>query len=270
VAAAACGEPPDPPPARPADAPVPASVTAADLQRLRWLEGHWRGTGESGNPFYESYRFLNDSTIQSHTFTDSTFAQAGDSSLIMLSGGELTSRGGGMEWVATEIDSAGVHFDPRENARNAFTWSRDSPTRWTALLRWVDADGASREMLYRMERVGDEADFSAPIVLFVSPDSAEIDRLQRTRGEDFYVAADDAMWYRAAAYEFLDSVGIPHVEARRDSARFLVDGRPRVVAWDDVDRTWFAIVYDGRGAPAIAADVDIREAVAAVTAAADR
>ena len=140
VAAAACGDEPEPPPGSVADAPIPAVVTAADLQRLRWLEGSWRGTGETGNPFYEAYRFLNDSTIQSRTFTDSTLTQAADSSLIVLSRGELTSRGGGMEWVATEIDSARVHFEPRKNARNAFTWTRESPTRWTALLRWVDAE----------------------------------------------------------------------------------------------------------------------------------
>ena len=266
VAVAACGDRTEPPPPPPADDPVPAVVNAADLQGLRWLEGSWRGTGEAGNPFYEAYRFLNDSTIQSRTFTDSTLTQAGDSSLIVLSNGELTSRGGGMEWVATEIDTGRVHFEPRGNARNAFTWTRESPTRWTALLRWVDADGASREMLYRMERIGAEPEYSAPIVLFVSPDSAEIDRLQRAMGEDFFVVADDAMWYRAAAYEFLDSLGITHAEVRRGSARFLIDGRPRDVGWEDVDRDWFLVVYDGRAAPAIASDVDIREAVSGISA----
>jgi hypothetical protein len=137
-----------------AEAPAPATVTAADLQRLRWIEGDWRGTGGGVPPFFERYRFLDDSTIASYTFTDSTRAQVADSGRIALSRGVLTSRGGTSAYVATEVGDGRVHFEPQENAANAFTWTRESDSSWTATLRWEDAEGVPQERAYRMERVG--------------------------------------------------------------------------------------------------------------------
>jgi hypothetical protein len=104
-------------------------------------------------------------------------------------------------------------------------------------------------------------EYSTRIVLFVGPDTLEARRLHQRLGDDFYVTADDAMWYRAAAYELLDSMKIPYLEVRRDSARFVVDGKPQLVTWAGVDRAWFAIVYDGTTEPTIVADVDLRDAI---------
>lgn len=99
------------------------------------------------------------------------------------------------------------------------------------------------------------------VVLLVSPDSAEIEDLKRSMGADFYVAADDAMWYRASVYELLDSLGIAHREVTRGSARFAVGGDPIEVSWADVDLAWFAVVYDGTSAPVITADVELRTVI---------
>ena len=104
------------------------------------------------------------------------------------------------------------------------------------------------------------ATYAAPVVLFVQPDSVEVRRLREELGdEDFYVTADDAMWYQAAARELLDSLGVAHADVRRGEARFLVGGRSTPFSWRDVDRTWFLVVYDGRGQSAIAASIDLRE-----------
>lgn len=108
---------------------------------------------------------------------------------------------------------------------------------------------------------GRTAVFSEPVVLLVSPDSLEVDRLRRELGDDFYVTADDAMWYRAEALALLDRLGIPHRDVGRGAARFLVDGEPRVVSWEATGRAWFSIVYDGRAEPKLASDIDLREAV---------
>jgi hypothetical protein len=109
-------------------------------------------------------------------------------------------------------------------------------------------------------------DFSTPIVLFVSPDSIELQRLQQELGTDFYVVADDAMWYRASAYEMLDSLGIAHAAAPPGSARFLVGGQPAVVSWDSVAPGWFTLVYDGETEPRITYDIDIPDQVRSLLA----
>jgi hypothetical protein len=106
------------------------------------------------------------------------------------------------------------------------------------------------------------ADYSEPIVLLVSPDSAEIERLKGELGEDFGVTADDAMWYRAAAYALLDSLQIRHAEVTRGAARFLVAGKPTLVSWDNAEQAWFAIIYNGRDTPTLVPDIDLRAAVA--------
>ena len=99
--------------------------------------------------------------------------------------------------------------------------------------------------------------YSAPIVLLVAPDSAEIEAMQAELGDDFYVAADDAMWYRAAAYTLLDSLRIPYAEVEKGEAIFLVEGAPRQFSWRDSDLAWFAVVYDGASEPEIVADVEL-------------
>jgi len=142
-------------PDRPAEAPpVPAEVSLEQFQLLRWIEGTWRGSEPGGHPFFESYAFLDDSTIRNFSYPDSTFMVARDSSTIVWSAGRVTSIGGTLAWVATGLDSATVRFDPIRNARNSFTWTRESRSAWTAFLWWRDDAGQRHERHYRMERVG--------------------------------------------------------------------------------------------------------------------
>ena len=111
------------------------------------------------------------------------------------------------------------------------------------------------------------AAYSAPVVLFVQPDSAEVARLHRELGDEaFYTTADDAMWYQAQAVTLLDSLWIAHADTRRGEARFVIGGRTRPFGWQDVDRTWFLVVYDGSSEPVIASAVDLREHVPRLTA----
>lgn len=101
-------------------------------------------------------------------------------------------------------------------------------------------------------------DYDTPVVLFVSPDSQELSDLQERHGEDFFVVADDAMWYRALALELVDSLELAHADTEADSARFIVNGQTEQVTWIERGPGWFAVVYDGRNRPSIVADVDIR------------
>jgi len=132
---------------------APARITLERFQSLRWIEGTWRGTGNGADPFYESYRFLDDSTVLSVTYADSTARAVSDSGVLALAGGRVTRRGGTAVWVLTAMDPLSVRFDPAENATNSFVWTRQSTDSWTATLRWRDTKGEQRQRAYRMELV---------------------------------------------------------------------------------------------------------------------
>src|SRR5688572_24293594 len=70
----------------------PATVSAEQFASLSWLIGDWRGSGGQYPAFYESYRMLNDTTMEQRNYSDSTFRTATDSALIVLSGGSAVSK----------------------------------------------------------------------------------------------------------------------------------------------------------------------------------
>ena len=131
----------------------PGTYASTDFQRLRWLEGRWVGRMEDDKRFYEQYRFADDSTIVMHSFRDSTFAQATDSSRITLRGSTVASEAATARWVAERLDTLGVEFAPDRGATNYFSWSKESPNAWTATLRWIDRDGHVRRVAYALQRM---------------------------------------------------------------------------------------------------------------------
>lgn len=131
---------------------VPATVTLDDFRRLHWLAGDWRGFMADGQTFYERYEVPNDSTIVMTSYTDSTFRTAGDGSRITLRSGRVVSESETSRYVATRVDSTGADFSP-ERGNNAFTWTRESDTRWSATLRWTDRDGRPQTRVYALHRI---------------------------------------------------------------------------------------------------------------------
>ena len=129
------------------------TVTAADFARLRWLEGSWRGHGTEQAPFYEQYRFVDDSTLAVDSFADSTFANKASTVFVELRNGQLVNKGEGASWVVTALDSAEVTFGPLVGARNSYIWRRGaSSNAWTAIIISTNAEGVRRERIYQMER----------------------------------------------------------------------------------------------------------------------
>ena len=156
LGAASLTAPPSPalaqPVAKDAAAPAPARVTRADLARLRWIAGSWRGTGDGQAPFYERYRFVDDSTLLVDSFADSTLARVTETARYELRGGRLGNTGD-VRWVAVAIDGQSVSFAPVARARNGFTWRRDAADAWTAVLRWPAAGGQpERTRTYTLTR----------------------------------------------------------------------------------------------------------------------
>jgi hypothetical protein len=158
IAAAACAKdkPDQPPPdfqtpAAPA-APMPAQFALADFQHLRYLEGKWRGTLPNGKFFYESYHFVNDSTILQGGHTDSTFETKSDSALLVFRGGAVIDSSRTI-YHATKLDATTVDFRADPAPKNGFVWIRESADAWTARILGTNPDGTERVTVYPMRRV---------------------------------------------------------------------------------------------------------------------
>ena len=133
---------------------LPLHITPAEFRSLAWLEGRWRGTQNDSNPFFEEYRFADDSTIRSLTLADSAWTRVSDSGQIRLRGGIVTTGDSASGYTLTALDSASAHFEPRGRASNAFTWRRLPDGTWSATLNWRDASGRPAERVYIMRPIG--------------------------------------------------------------------------------------------------------------------
>lgn len=125
-------------------APMPVKATAADFRGLKFLEGRWRGTGYQ-TPFFESYRFVNDSTIEMHSAPDSTFRESKPGSRIEFRAGTIYMGDGPSRSAVTSIDKDGYRFTAL-NGRGAFVWKRENANEWTAVL-----GGGTVYRMYRIQ-----------------------------------------------------------------------------------------------------------------------
>lgn len=135
-----------------APSPSPKLLVAADLAKLRWIEGTWRGTGGDVPPFYERYKFENDSTLVVETLADETVSKVSDVSRFELKDGHFGSSTDDSGSVATALDDNSITFEPLGKGRNSFRWQRESNESWKAILNWTDKNGAAKERIYQLER----------------------------------------------------------------------------------------------------------------------
>lgn len=130
------------------------NYTQADFEKLRWLEGSWRGADTNGhNPFYERYRLVGDAKIETDSFSDSTLSKVDRQSTTYLEEGSIYHRSNDTLWTVTKFDDSTIEFSPKEKAANSFTWKKESADRWTARITTQNAHGGVTETLYRMERI---------------------------------------------------------------------------------------------------------------------
>ena len=134
--------------------PTPKTISATDLARLRWIEGSWRGTGDIDKPFYERYKFENDTTLVVESFPDEKFEKADDVSKFELKNAEFGTSADGAGSVATAFDDNSITFAPLGKARNTYKWQRETADSWKAILNWREKpDGPLKERVYLMKRV---------------------------------------------------------------------------------------------------------------------
>ena len=130
--------------------PKPKLITTTDLQKLRWIEGSWRGTGIDQAPFFERYRFENDTTLAVDTIEGEKVT---DTTRFELKDGEFGGGSEGSRYVTTALDENSITFAPVTKARNSFRSQRETADSWKAVLNWPAANGKpAGERVYNMER----------------------------------------------------------------------------------------------------------------------
>lgn len=132
--------------------PKPMQITPADLRKLRWIEGTWRGTGGGVPTFYERYKFENETTLVVETLADETLTKATDVGRFELKDGHFGQNNGESGSVAIALDDNSISFAPYGKPSNHFRFQRNSENSWKAILNWTDKTGAAKERVYIMER----------------------------------------------------------------------------------------------------------------------
>jgi hypothetical protein len=104
---------------------------------------------------------------------------------------------------------------------------------------------------------------SEHLLLYVEATSAEIERQRdRVPADDFAVIADDLMFYRATALDYLESNRIPHVRiSGRRPIEFMVGGEVASYDWSDVMLLDFLVLYQPDEPPRVIAPNEVQSEV---------
>src|SRR5689334_21993171 len=113
---------------------VPKKIAPADLEKLRWIEGTWRGTGDVEAPFFERYHIEDGKAIVVESFSDQTLNQVSDVTRFELRDAQLGNWGEGARWAATRLDNDSITFEPVAGAHNSFRWQKGAKDSWLAVL----------------------------------------------------------------------------------------------------------------------------------------
>ena len=139
-------------PSEPKAAATPAkNFTSADIAKLKWIEGTWRGM-DGDKPFYERYKIEETAMIVEGLKEDGS--PDGDPSRFELKNGMFGKDEGGKGSAASEITADYVQFVPTVSGKgNNFRFERQSDGTWIALLEWpATSDKPTRTKMYKMER----------------------------------------------------------------------------------------------------------------------
>ena len=110
----------------------------------------------------------------------------------------------------------------------------------------------------------DTAAFTERTVVFLLADSAQIEAVRAELSEDdFYVVADDMMWYRAEAWDWFEERGFTVLSIEgRPPLRFRVGGEDRSYDFSDEDLLDLVVIYEPGREPLAIAPIDVATAAA--------
>lgn len=124
--------------------------TAADVAKLKWIEGTWRGV-DGDKPFYERYKIEETAMVVEGLKEDGSLAE--EPSRFELKNGEFGKGEGEKRSAASEISDTHIQFVPGVAGKgNNFRFEHQSDGTWIALLEWpATADKPARKKMYKME-----------------------------------------------------------------------------------------------------------------------
>ena len=88
-----------------------------------------------------------------------------------------------------------------------------------------------------------------PCAILLSPSDKTLDSLKKVESEDFYTAADDAMFYTSAATKYFDSLKIKTIHKTSEGTiKFrMTNGRDTVYNLDGL--YWDILLFNGKNGP---------------------
>jgi len=127
------------------------NFTTADVAKLKWIEGTWRGM-DGDKPFFERYK-IEESAMVVESFDDETFSTATDTDRFELKNGEFGKGEGDKRVGASEITADHIQFVPAVPGKsNNFRFERQPDGTWIAVLDWpANGDKPARQKIYKME-----------------------------------------------------------------------------------------------------------------------
>lgn len=128
-------------------------IKAADIAKLKWIVGDWRGM-DGERPFFERYRFEG-TTMIVEGFDDDSFAKPVAPERFELKDGEFGhSDAKGNRAAASSITDDAVQFVPVSGVGNSFRFERQPDGKWRAVLEWpAKGDKPAGKKVYQMEPV---------------------------------------------------------------------------------------------------------------------
>lgn len=124
--------------------------TTADVAKLKWIEGAWRGM-DGDKPFYERYKVEETALVVETLKADGS--RDGDPDRFELKDGQFGKGEGDKRSAASEITADYIQFVPAVPGKlNRFRFERQSNGTWRAILDWpATADKPARQKIYIME-----------------------------------------------------------------------------------------------------------------------
>ena len=124
--------------------------TAADIAKLKWIEGTWRGM-DGDKPFYERYKVEETAMIVESLKADGSVD--GEPDRFELKDGVFGKGEGDRRSVASEITDDHIQFvSAVPGARNNYRFERQSNNTWRAVLEWpAKGDKPAGQKIYIME-----------------------------------------------------------------------------------------------------------------------